>query len=426
MNLSEKLGNYLLHYFERRRARTKPFVLPKKVLEIQKRVRNWAQKEGIKFARALDVRDENELRWELVKSGAKEGFLTMLIPGMFGGDGGSFDFFRVGTLGAAVFVEELSAVCSGMATLFGAHYLGIMPILLSMDISRGRRLLKPVCEASKTDHPKICAFAITEPGAGSDAEDYEGGKKAKLCTFAEKVKGGYILNGRKQFISNGSMASLITVFASLDRKKGIEAWTCFAVSPDMKGFSVGRVENKMGQRAATAAELIFEDLFVPEENRVGREGEGWLLNQLTLDSSRGPVGAIALGGARHAIEVCVEYFIKKGKIKDRFIQMELADMLQKYEAARSLVWRACGTFPPLHYLSAMAKCVASDTAMEICSRVIDLMESEGVMEENYVEKIFRDIKLTQIYEGTNQINRLAVAEELLRNGKYKEVILEGG
>lgn len=421
MKFSERLAKFLLDYNNRNRGKTQLYVLPKPIKKLQLYIREWAQKEAKPFVEKLDQQDHTNFEWELVRRGAKAGLLTRIIPKVLGGDGGALEFFRFGTLGAAVFCEELSAVCSGMATLFGAHYLGIMPILTAMNIPLARRLLKPICDAARTDSPKLCAFAITEPGAGSDVEDYEAGKRAHLSTFAERVKGGYILNGRKQFISNGSVASLITVFACTDRNKGIDAWTCFAVTSDMKGFSIGRVENKMGQRASPAAELIFENCFVPEENRVGLEGEGWLLNQLTLDSSRGPVGAIALGGARHAIEICVEYFKNNGKLNDKYIQMELADLLQKYESARSLVWRACGTFPPLHYLSAMAKSVASDTAMEICSRVIDLMGEDGVVKKNEVEKIFRDIKLTQIYEGTNQINRLAVAEELLVNDNYKNI-----
>ncbi len=421
MKLSERIAKFLLDYNNEHRAKKELFVLPPKIRELQIYVREWAQKEAKPLIQRIDMQEHSDFEWELVRRGARAGLLTRMIPRLCGGDGGSLDFFRFGTLGAAVFCEELSAVCSGMATLFGAHYLGIMPILIAMNIPLARRLLKPICEAAKTENPKLCAFAITEPGAGSDVEDYDAGKKAHLSTFAEKVKGGYILNGRKQFISNGSVASLITVFASTDKNRGIDAWTCFAVTSDMKGFSVGRIENKMGQRASHTAELIFEDVFVPEENRVGLEGDGWLLNQLTLDSSRGPVGAIAIGGARHAIEICIEYFKNNGEINDKYIQMEIADLLQKYESARSLVWRACGTFPPLHYLSAMAKCVASDIAMEICSKVIDLMGEDGIKQKNEVEKIFRDIKLTQIYEGTNQINRLAVAEELLVNDRYKNI-----
>lgn len=423
MKLSEKIAKFLLDYNNANRAKKQLIALPKKIKKIQLEIRKWAQKEAKPLIQKIDQQEHSDFDWELVKRGAKAGLLTKMIPSLYGGDGGALDFFRFGTMGAAVFCEELSAVCSGMATLFGAHYLGIMPILLAMDIPLARRLLKPICEAAKTNNPKLCAFAITEPGAGSDVEDYEAGKKAHLSAFAEKVKGGYILNGRKQFISNGSVASLITVFASVDKNRGIDAWTCFGVTSDMKGFSVGRIENKMGQRASHAAELIFDEVFVPEENRVGLEGDGWLLNQLTLDSSRGPVGAIAIGGARHAIELCIEYFKNNGKLKEKYIQLELADLLQKYESARSLVWRACGTFPPVHYLSAMAKCVASDQAMEICSRVIDLMGVDGIKQKNEVEKIFRDIKLTQIYEGTNQINRLAVAEELFTNNNYKKYIL---
>ncbi len=421
MKLSERIAKFLLDYNNEHRAKKELFVLPPKIREIQMYVRQWAQNEAKPLIQKIDIQEHSDFDWELVRRGARAGLLTKIIPRIYGGDGGVLDFFRFGTIGAAVFCEELSAVCSGMATLFGAHYLGIMPILIAMDIPLARRLLKPICKSAKTEYPKLCAFAITEPGAGSDVEDYDAGKKAHLSTFAERVQGGYILNGRKQFISNGSVASLITVFASTDKSRGIDAWTCFAVTSDMKGFNVGRIENKMGQRASHAAELIFEDVFVPEENRVGLEGDGWLLNQLTLDSSRGPVGAIAIGGARHAIEICIEYFKNNGEINDKYIQMEIADMLQKYESARSLVWRACGTFPPLHYLSAMAKCIASDTAMEICSKAIDLMGEDGIKQKNEVEKIFRDIKLTQIYEGTNQINRLAIAEELLVNDRYKNI-----
>ncbi len=414
MKLSKRIAAFLLEYADKNRARTEVFVLPKRIRKVQLKVREWARTEAAPLVADLDNREHGQdFDWEIVRRGARAGLLTQMIPGIMGGTGGLLDFQREGTLRAAVFTEELAAVCPGVATLFGAHYLGIMPIMASMDIPLARRLLKPVCRAASTDAPKLCAFAITEPGAGSDAEDTEGGLKARLGTFAEKVPGGYVLNGRKQFISNGSVAHLITVFAAVDKAAGIRSWTCFGVTRDMKGFSVGRVENKMGQRASPAAELVFEDCFVPEENRIGREGDGWTLNGLTLDSSRGPVGAIALGGARRAIEYLLEHVERRGAKHDRYIQMEVADMLTKYEAARSLVWRACGTFPPLHYFSAMAKCFASDTAMEIASRAVDLIGEEAIERRAGIEKIFRDVKLTQIYEGTNQINRLSVAEDLL-------------
>ncbi len=173
----------------------------------------------------------------------------------------------------------------------------------------------------------------------------------------------------------------------------------------------------MGQRASPAAELIFEELFVPEENRVGMENDGWRINLLTLDLSRAPVGGIAIGGAKGVLKELILFVEEKGIRHDRWLQMEMADLFSKYEMARSLVLRACGTFPPFTYLSAMAKSMASDIAMEICSKAIDIMGEEGGVRRRRVERFYRDIKLTQIYEGTNQINRLAVAEDFLK-GNY--------
>ncbi|HEY4715998.1 MAG TPA: acyl-CoA dehydrogenase family protein [bacterium] len=423
MSLQKKIAGFIFDFIDKRRGMNEYVALPKKVKKSFLEVREWVKQEAQPMVDKIDAapHDEVNLKWEILKKGAKINLLTMMLPGIYGGKSSMLDLLRYGSLTFLPFVEELSACSPGIATLFGAHYLGIMPIQFCMDVLLGRRLLKPIVEAERAGNPKLVAFAITEPGAGSDVEDTEGGEKAHLGTFAKKVSGGYVLNGRKQFISDGNMASLVTVFACLDREKGIHSWTCFAVTSDMKGFSVGRVEDKMGQRASPAAELIFEDVFIPDKNLVGRENDGWRLNTLTLDTSRGPVGGIAIGAAKAALKQAIEFAEEKGLINDRSIQLELADMIGRFESARSLLWRSCGTFPPLEYLSAIAKFTASDTAMDICSRTIDLMGEEGGLRRRTVERLYRDVKLTQIYEGTNQINRLAVAEDYIIK-KKREIL----
>ncbi len=408
MSLRDKLLNFL---YTHRGFIKDPCRLPRHVEKKRQEVRHWAEEEILPVVEELDRRAKEEFPWEIVRKGAEIGLLTDLIPRTFGGGGRLLDFFRHGTLHGALIIEELSKVCPGVAVIFGAHMLGLLPILLSMDFKAGRRFLSRVTDAARSGKPELCAFAITEPAAGSDAEDTHGARRAKLLTYAKKKDGYYVLNGRKCFISNGSVASIITVFAATDKEKGIDSWTCFVVERGMKGFSVGRIEDKMGQRASPAAELIFEDVKVPSANRVGREGEGWKLNLLTLDTSRPPVGFIALGAAQHAVRKGLEYAEKEGLLRDRHVQHIFADMLMKIEAARTVVWRACSTFPPVSWLSATAKCFASDVAMDVCSRVVDFMGDEGVKVGNEVEKAFRDVKLTQIYEGTNQIQRLSFAED---------------
>lgn len=391
-------------------------MLPRNIRKLKEKAREFSDREIRPRILKDDAKSPDEFDWEILRIGAREGYLGMIVPPRHGGMYSS-RLMAKGMLSVSVIMEELCRACSGIGLIFGAHALGLAPIVLSMDFSLWKKYLPPLSKTWKDEYPKIAAFAITEPGAGSDAEDDEGGPKGKLVTFAKKVDGGWLLNGRKCFISNGGQASLVTVFAATDRENPAYSWTCFVVYKGQKGFSVGRLEDKMGQRAASAAELIFEDVFVSDDDVVGPVQTGWQLNRFTLDASRAAVGAIALGIAQGAFDHAFKYCLENSRggkllIEHGWVKQELGEMAAKLEAARSLVYRASRIMPPDGKLSAMAKSFASDTGMDVCARCVQLLGPEGMERERLVEKHFRDIKLCQIYEGTNQINRLRIMEEL--------------
>jgi len=268
------------------------------------------------------------------------------------------------------------------------------------------------------------AFAITEPGAGSDVEDTEGALKARVVTRAKKVEGGYVVSGRKVFISDGGIADYITLFACLGGE-GVESWTCFVLEKGMKGFTLGRHEKKMGQKGGDATELILEEVFVPEKNRVGPERAGWAINRNVLNTSRPAVGAIALGIARGAFEHCLDFCREtrlgpKLLIEYQDVQITLAEMLAKLMASRSLVWHTASRFlPPFGLASAAAKSYCADIAVEVGERCMELLGDHAYLHSRSVEKPLRDARLCQIYEGTNQINRLQMIEELWDQDRMK-------
>jgi alkylation response protein AidB-like acyl-CoA dehydrogenase len=286
--------------------------------------------------------------------------------------------------------------------------------MLSGHIPTMLRHLLPLYWRIRRGTPEIMAFAITEPGAGSDVEDTEGAANAHLVSTARKTKGGFILNGRKCFISDGAIADKVTLYAKLDGE-GIESWTCFLVEKDMSGFSVGRCEHKLGQRAADTSELVLEDVFVPSKNVVGRLRSGWANNRNVLNYSRPVVGAMALGHGRgafeHALAFCRRTMLGPKRLIDyQDVQLTLSDMLMSLWAARAMIWHSCGQFRCYQSASATAKVVASDTAFKVCNQALELMGDHGYVHDNSAERLWRDSRLTQIYEGTNQINRLALIE----------------
>ncbi|HQP32140.1 MAG TPA: acyl-CoA dehydrogenase, partial [Deltaproteobacteria bacterium] len=288
-------------------------------------------------------------------------------------------------------------------------------VLLSGHVPSMLRHLLPLYGRLKQGAAESMAFAITEPGAGSDVEDTEGGAQAHLVTTAKRAKGGYIINGRKCFISGGGFAQSATLYAKLEGE-GIESWTCFVVDKKMPGFSVGRREHKLGQRASDASELILEDVFVPEENVVGKLRSGWANNRNVLNYSRPCVGAIALGTGRGAFERALEfcrrtYLGPKRLIDYQDVQITLSDMAMSLWAARAMIWHSCAQLLRCNQAaSAAAKVTGSDTAFKVCNQALELMGDHSYVHANSAERLWRDSRLTQIYEGTNQINRLALIE----------------
>lgn len=380
--------------------------------ELQAWAREFAERYVAPRALEIDAHPESPLRDELIREGAKAGILGSNLPELLGGTAKSL-------LDGIIVTEEIAAACSGCAVLFGATGLGILPILLSGNFEAVTRLVLPLIQSWDGDDPKLAALAATEPSAGSDF--INGSPHAEIRTRVEEKDGGWLINGRKVFISNGSLASLVTVFATHDTKGDIRSSiSCLAVPADTPGFSVGQVFEKMGQRACPAAELVFDDVWVPGENLLGEPGQGWMLNRSVMSTTRAPVGAIALGIARAAYEKALEYAearVQGGKpiVGHQAVQLMLADMAIRVEAARSLVLRAGESIAagrPDLKLSSMAKTFASDAAVANATDAIQVLGGYGYMREYGVEKLLRDAKLTQIYEGTNQINRFEIMEQV--------------
>ena len=355
----------------------------------------------------------------LIRKSLKAGFQTLLMPRPLG-SASFWGYLQKPSFQVVLVAEEFMTEDGGLGLLLLAHNLGLAPIFLSGHLRTYFRHFIPFyIRARYFGDDSTWAFAITEPAAGSDVEDPEGAASARLVTTAKPVKGGYILNGRKCFISGGMNASKVTVYAKIEGEE-IESWTCFVVELGMKGYSVGRREKKMGQRASDAAELIFEDVFVPDRNVVGIVRGGWANNKNVLNYSRPAVGAMALGIGRGAFERCVEFCRKtylgpKRLIEYQDVQIELADMMLQLWMCRGMVWHSCRLFRSGQGLAAAAKVAVTDTSYKICSQAMELMGDHGYIHSHGVEKAWRDSRLGQIYEGTNQLNRLALIEHYWEN-----------
>lgn len=390
--------------------------LPRAFRRARRRYRDFARQELAPLALeadrdpyAVDVR-------QLFVRAAQKGLQTELMPRPFGTMKLS-TIVRRRLLPAALKAEEFCAACGGLGLALLAHDLGLAPLFVSGDTAAYLLWMSRIYREIAAGEPAIAAFAITEPGAGSDVEETTGAATARLSCHYRKEEGGFRLNGRKCFISNGAVARWITLFAA-ERGKGVDTWTCFLLDNSMAGLSPGRCERKMGQRAADASELELQDVWVPKERVVGSVGAGWAINRNVLNYSRPCVGAIALGIARgafeHAATFCNTTRLAQRRLTEyQEVQLALADMLVKLSAMRATVWQATRYPVPFQAAGAIAKVFCSDTAWQVCNAAMELLGDHGYVHSRSVEKAARDARLTQIYEGTNQINRLAIVENQL-------------
>ncbi len=353
---------------------------------------------------------------ELLVQAGRDGWMTGMLPAPWGT--ANWLEMRYPThLRFAIQVEELARVCGGQMLLLSAHQLGLAPIALSGDLGAMQRFFRPMTRDFLAGQPHLFAYAITEPGAGSDAEDGHGAAHNTPRVLARPVRGGYRLNGRKCFISGGDVARKIAVFAALEGE-GFESWTCFVVDAGNPGLAALRTELKMGMRASSAAELAFNEAFVPSCDIVGGLRQGWALNRATLNASRYPVAAMAVGFARHACELAMAH-AREQRLGGRPLlayqeyQLQVAQMIAETRAMRALLWQqAQGSFQARQGESSLSKFHITDRAQAVCSMGLAILAEHGMAKHQGMEQVLRDLRLTRIFEGTNQINRLALIEDM--------------
>lgn len=376
------------------------FALTDEQKALQDTARRFARSEILPVAAKLD-REERFPR-ELCEAAFELGLVNLTIPAELGGPGLSH-------VEQVLVAEEIAAGCVAVATTFVANDLALLPILLSGTPEQRERLVKPF-----TERLRFAAFCLTEPGAGSDA----GG----IATRARREGDAYVLEGTKCFITNGGVADQLTVFATLDPKLGRRGVSCFVVEGRPPGLTVAKREEKMGTRASETVMLHFDGVRVPARNRVGAEGEGFSIAMATLDNSRPITAIFAVGIARAALEHALAYARERHQFgrpiaELQAIQFMLADMASDVEAARLLTWKAAWLLDAGQrntLVSSHAKRFAADIAMKVAIDAVQIFGGYGYTKDYPVEKLMRDAKLIQIYEGTSQVQRVVIARELLR------------
>ena len=374
---------------------------------IQMLARRIAEEKVVPIRAELD--EKQEFPWSIMKACAETGLFGVSIPEEYGGIGG-------GTFENCIAVEELSRACLGVSVSYAASLLGAYPILIGGSEEQKKKYLPEIASGRK-----LAAFGLTEANAGSDAQG--------IRTEAKKVGDEYILNGTKQWITNGGEAEIYSVVAMTDKSRGGRGATAFILEKGMEGFSFGKKENKLGIRASATRELVFQDCKVPKENVIGREGLGFILVMRTFDRTTPGIGAQAVGVAQGALEAAVSYAREREQFDRKIISFQaiqhmLADMAMQVEAARSLVYsvaRYIDSNPKdFSKYSAMAKVFPSDIAIKVTIDAIQVFGGYGFMKEYPVEKMMRDAKILQIYEGTNQIQRNVIGLELIKEAASKK------
>jgi acyl-CoA dehydrogenase len=371
------------------------YTLTEEQIALKEMALEFAMKEMRPNAAKYD--QSHDFPWEIMQKAFDAGFMTCQIPDAYGGGGlSNFD--------TALLSEELSKGCPGMFTSMMAVSLATMPIVLFGSEEQKQRFLGPLCRKMT-----LASDCLTERESGSDA--------GAIKTKAVRDGDHYVLNGAKCFITNGGVAGLFTVFASTHPDKGPRGISAFIVEKGTPGLSVGKIEDKMGQRASNTAELFFEDCRVPAENLLGKERHGFLVAMKTFDRTRSSVGASAVGLAQAALDLAVGYAKTRtqfGKSIALFQanQFKIAQMAMEIQAARHLVWHAAWLSDqgkPCGAESAMAKAFATDVAMRTTVEALQIFGGYGYMRDYPIEKLMRDAKLLQIYEGTNEIQRQIIA-----------------
>lgn len=374
--------------------------LPEELRLIQRTAREFAEKEVAPKASELDK--TGTFPRESLKKMAALGFMGLLVPEEYGGSG-------LGNLGLSIILEEINRACAATGVTLSVHNsLATGPMVRFGSEDLKRRYLPRMATGEL-----LGAYALTEPDAGSDA--------VSLTTQARKEKGKYVLNGRKAWITTASQADVIIVFATLDKTKRSKGICAFLVERSFPGFRAGKKENKLGIRASDCGELIFEELEVPEENLLGEEGKGFTIAMNTLDGGRIGIAAQSLGIARACLEASIAYSkerVQFGKpiSQHQDIQWKLANMAMEIDAARFLMYRAAhlrDLKQPHTLEGSMAKLFASETANRAAREAVQIHGGWGYCEDFDVERYYRDAKITELYEGTSEIQRIVIARQLL-------------
>jgi acyl-CoA dehydrogenase len=376
------------------------FDLTEEQQELKTLARRFSEQEIIPRARHYD--EEQIFPRDICEKAFAAGLMNLGVPVELGGPG-------LGVLDSSLILEELNYGCSGITNSIAANELGMLPLLVAANEEQKRTYL-----ATMLEKLTFCAFAITEPGAGSDV--------AGLSTTYRRDGDCFVLNGTKHFISNGSVADWIVTFATSDRRLKHKGISCFVFPSNLPGISRKRMHGKLGQRAADTGEIVFDELRIPGDTMVGKEGEGFKYAMATFDHSRPEIGAIAVGISQRALDECLKYSRERkafGQPIANFqaIQFMMSDMAVEIEAMRLLTYKAAwlvdnGQTP--NAISSYAKLFGADACMKITTDAVQIFGGYGYMSEYPVEKLMRDAKLLQIYEGTSQIQRVVIARDLLK------------
>jgi alkylation response protein AidB-like acyl-CoA dehydrogenase len=366
--------------------------------------KEWRRLFEDKFTeRAVEIDRTGEFPWDNVQVLKESGLLGVNIPEEYGGGGAD-------SITHSLLVEEVARVCASTSLIPAVNKLGTLPILFAGDEDQKRRFLTRVADGSA-----LISYCLSEPGSGSDA--------AAMASRAVRDGDDYVINGTKRFITGGGASKLYVYYAVTDPAAGPRGISAFVLEDTMPGFQIGKHEDKLGIRGSPTTEVICNDVRVPAANRLGEEGTGFKLALRALDHSRVTIGAQAVGIAQGALDYALGYTKERQQFGSRIadfqgIQWMLADMAMHVEAARGLVYAAAAKAdrgdPDLTFASAAAKCFASDTAMRVTTDAVQLLGGYGYIKDFPLERMMRDSKITQIYEGTNQILRVIMARQLIQ------------